>query len=87
LELDPEERIDQADNPDYQETHQRLKQQLANCLYGADIDQGWVQDGKLRGFTPPPFEAMPDRNFSGQRGLHFPEPPKEAQDKMVGFPQ
>ena len=87
LEADPEERQDRADDPDCAATRERLAEDLASRLYGADIDQGWIEDGRLQGFTPPPFEARPDRGFSGQRGLHYPEPPKEAQDQMVGFPQ
>ena len=84
---DQEELNDRADDPDYRETRTKLEQQLADRLYGADIDRGWVKGGKLIGYTPPPFEAKPDRSFSGQRGIHFPEPPSDAQDQMVGFPQ
>ena len=86
LEDDPNEQNDRAEDPDYRATRESMQQRLAEHLYGADIDQGWVREGKLEGFTPPPFEAKPDRSFSGQRGLHFPEPPKEAQDQSVGFP-
>ena len=35
----------------------------------------------------PPYEARPDRSLSGQRGLHYPQPPQAAQDVSVGFPQ
>ena len=86
LESDPNEQVDRADDPDYRKTRETMQQQLADRLYGADIDQGWVTDGSLEGFVPPPFEAKPDRSFSGQRGLHFPEPPQESQDQSVGFP-
>ena len=84
---DPQELVDRADHPDYQATRGDLQRKLVDRLYGADIDQGWVVDGKLEGFAPSPFAGKPDRSFSGQRGLHYPEPPKDAQDQLVGFPQ
>ncbi len=88
LETDPNEQTDRADDPDYRTIRQEMEQALASHLYGIDIDQGWVdKGGKLVGFEVPPFEAKPDRSFSGQRGIHYPEPPEAAKGKSVGFPQ
>ena len=88
LETDPNEQVDRYKDLDYRTIRETLKKALADHLYGADVDQGWVsQDRKLVGFEPPPFEAKPDRSFSGQRGVHYPEPPQTAQEKSVGFPQ
>ena len=53
----------------------------------ADIDQGWVKDGRLTGFDPGPYTKKMDRSFSGQRGLHYPQPPEAGKEQMVGFPQ
>lgn len=83
---DPDERRNLAENPDYAEVRARLVDSLAAKLYGIDVEQGWVQDGKLVGFTPPPYEQRPDRGLNGQRGLHFPQPPEVAKDVVVGFP-
>lgn len=84
---DPNELIDRADDPDCLVIRQTLEQRLAEHLYGTDIDLGWVKNGQLTGYEPPPFEARADLGFSGQRGTHFPEPPKEAQDQMASFPR
>ena len=87
LEEDPAELDDLGAHPDYAETRSRLEQALVEALYGVDLEQGWVKEGRLQGFAPPPYEARPDRSLSGQRGLHYPEPPEAAKDVMVGFPQ
>ena len=60
---------------------------LCARLWGIDVEQGWVRDGVLVGHDPGPYVVRPDRTWSGQRGLHFPQPPALAQDRMVGFPQ
>ncbi len=87
LEADPLELRDLASSPDHAATRRRLEETLAGELYGSDLDQGWMKDGKLVGFDPGPYVPKPDRSLSGQRGLHYPQPPEAAQDKMVGFPQ
>jgi hypothetical protein len=33
------------------------------------------------------MRPKPDRSLTGQRGLHYPQPPEAAQDVTVGFPQ
>ena len=56
LEADPDELHDRADDQDYASDPGRLAQPLADQLYGADIEQGWVEDGRLVGFEAPPYE-------------------------------
>ena len=87
LKTDPGETRNLADDPNASEVRQNLESRLVQHLWGADLDQGWVRDNKLVGFDPGPYAGAPDRQFSGQRGVHFPEPPEAAQGKMVGFPQ
>ena len=87
LATDPEERHNLADTPAYADTRAKLTAALCDKLWGIDIDNGWMRDGKLIGYDPGPYIPRPDRTWSGQRGLHFPAPPQLAQDKMVGFPQ
>lgn len=87
LATDPLEEHDRAADPAYAAIRADLEERLAAHCYGADLEQGWVREGRLVGFEPPAYQRTPDRSFSGQRGLHFPEPPALAQDQMVGFPQ
>ena len=84
LELDPRERVDLADHPDYQTTLLKLQDLLVQNLHGIDLT--WVKDGKLIGFVPSTSEFKADRAMSGQRGLHFPSPPLDPAGKQVGSP-
>jgi hypothetical protein len=86
LEDDPDELRNRADDPDYAAVRARLIETLVDQLYGADLEQGWFRDGKLVGFEAPPYREHPDRGLTGQRGLHYPQPPEVGQDVMVGFP-
>lgn len=86
LDRDPGERADRGADADYAAIRARLEQAIAAAAWGSDLDQGWVRDGLLAGFDPGPFPGRPDRSLSGQRGLHYPQPPAVAQDRMVGFP-
>ncbi len=83
---DPAETRDLSGNPDLAATRRRLAEALAASCWGSDLEQGWVRDGQLIGFDPGPYPGRPDRSLSGQRGLHYPQPPAVALDKMVGFP-
>ena len=85
LESDPCELDDLALHPDHRETRTRLEEALVEELHG--VDQQWVEDGRLKGFDVPSYAPRADRSLSGQRGLHYPQPPEAAQDQMVGFPQ
>lgn len=86
LARDPGECEERSADPDYAAVRQRLGQALVGAAWGTDLDLGWVRDGALHGFDPGPFPGRPDRSLSGQRGLHYPQPPAVAPDKMVGFP-
>ena len=86
LEADPKETRDLADDPAHAATRAALEVLLAEQCYGIDVEQGWVVDGRLRGFDPGPYVRKADRSFTGQRGLHYPEPPALAQDQSVGSP-
>ena len=87
LETDPKEQKDLGSDPAHVETRARLTEEMDKHLWGADLERGWVKDGKLVGYDPGPYVPVPDRGWSGQRGVHFPQPPSLAPDQMVGFPQ
>jgi len=83
LERDPREMRDLSGEPSLHEVRDRLEQALIGCLYGEDLD--WVRDGRLAGLPEPPFEMKPNRELSGQRGLHFPPVPPADPAKVVGI--
>lgn len=83
---DPAETRNLADDGEICDIRQRLTEKLVDSCWGIDIEQGWVHEGRLIGFDPGPFPGRPDRSLSGQRGLHYPQPPAIALNKMVGFP-
>ena len=87
LATDPTETRDVANDPAYRTVRDRLTGALIERLWGIDLEQGWARDGRLVGHDPGPYVPKPDRSWSGQRGIHFPQPPQLAPDKMVGFPQ
>jgi hypothetical protein len=39
------------------------------------------------GYDPGPYVGTPDRSFSAQRGLHYPQPPAGSVPDNVGFPE
>lgn len=86
LERDPQELREVSADPGYAEVRTRLEAALVEAAWGNDLELGWVREGRLLGFDPGPFAGRPDRSLSGQRGLHYPQPPAVAPDKMVGFP-
>ncbi len=86
LAVDPEELSDAADLSDYRQVRERLETALGAASYGKDVDEGWVKDGKLAGHDPGPYVGKPDRSFSAQRGLHYPQPPAGEVPDHVGFP-
>ncbi len=86
LETDPTELHDRSEDPAYAGVRKTLEGRLASTCYGADLDQGWIVDGRLAGFDPGLYVKKADRSFSGQRGIHYPEPPALDPDKSVGFP-
>jgi arylsulfatase A-like enzyme len=81
---DPHETRNLAGLAETADIELRLTQFLIPELYGEDL--AWVADGKLIGFDAPPLPRPGNRGLSGQRGLHFPEPPKDDPSKIVGAP-
>ncbi len=87
LETDPTELRNLADDPAHAGVRAKLTARLCERLWGIDVEQGWAAGGVLTGHQPGPYVVRPDRSWSGQRGVHYPQPPQLAQDRMVGFPQ
>jgi arylsulfatase A-like enzyme len=84
LEHDPLEQVNLAAQAEHQARVLQLSSELIGHLNGDDLK--WVREGRLIGY---PFEAGPyvaDRAMSGQRGLHFPQPPMDPAATMVGAP-
>jgi len=81
---DPDETRDLSDDPTHAAELKRLSEVLADALYGADL--AMVENGTLVGCAADPVEARPNRGLSGQRGLHYPEPPPDDPGKVVGAP-
>lgn len=81
---DPQETRNLAGRPETAEVEARLTRALIEELYGEDLN--WVADGALIGFEAPVLSKAANRGLSGQRGLHFPEPPKDDPGKVVGAP-
>ncbi len=86
LAADPNETGDLAGDAGYATIRRTLEDALAACLYGKDVEAGWVRDGRLVGYDPGPYTPKPDRSFTAQRGLHFPPPPPGTVADGVGFP-
>lgn len=81
---DPQETRNLAGQQIIADVQERLTQVLIAELYGKDTN--WVVDGALVGFDAPPLPVPQNRGLSGQRGLHFPEPPQDDPSKIVGAP-
>lgn len=71
---DPDETRELSRNPEAEAPLERLTAALIANLYGGDLD--WLRDGALAGFEAAPVLPLPNRALHGQRGLHYPEPPK-----------
>lgn len=84
IQEDPDETRDLSEKAEAQPQRNRLSEVLAANLYGADLD--WVTEGRLTGFAADPTSPLPDRGLYGQRGLHYPEPPKGDPSAVVGAP-
>lgn len=81
LAADPREMTDLASDNAYQEVRDRLTKLLIARLYGSDL--ALVQDGRLVGLPEPVLRRTPNRGLSGQRGLHFPAIPLDAEPGRV----
>jgi arylsulfatase len=84
LKKDREEISDIANDPNHADARTRLEAALISHLYGQDLE--WVDDNKLVGMDAPEFTIEPNRNFFGQRGLHYPTPPRTDPAAKVGSP-
>ena len=73
LQADPRECRDLSEAAQYALIRQRLEQALVERAWGVDRD--WISAGRLTGFPAPPPPPRADRQFGGQRGLHYPQPP------------
>lgn len=83
-EADPNETTDLSSVPDAMPHLERLSRQLANELYGGDLE--FLDGDSLVGTQAEPVVTKPDRGLSGQRGVHYPEPPPDDPSKVVGAP-
>jgi arylsulfatase A-like enzyme len=81
---DPRETRNLAGRPETAEAEKRLTHALIRELYGEDLN--WIAEDALVGFDAPPLPKPGNRGLSGQRGLHFPEPPRDDPGKVVGAP-
>ena len=81
---DPQEKYNVAEHADNKKILSHLTEALIKELYGEDLN--WVNEDNLIGFDPPILEKSHNRGLSGQRGLHYPEPPRDDPSKVVGAP-
>ncbi|MBU3650708.1 MAG: arylsulfatase [Limnohabitans sp.] len=78
---DPKECHDLAAAPAHAAVRERLEAALIAQLYGSDLE--WVQQGRLRGYPSDGTRISPDRQLSGQRGVHYPQPPVDHPDRTA----
>jgi len=84
LDTDPGECHDLSETVTDRAVLDRLTGALIANLYGEDLDG--VTDGRLTGRPAHPVPPPVNRDLSGQRGLHLPEPPRDDPSKVVGAP-
>ena len=84
LQADPRECRDLSEAAQYALIRQRLEQALVERAWGVDRD--WISAGRLTGFPAPAAPPRADRQFGGQRGLHYPQPPQSDPTRTVGSP-
>jgi arylsulfatase len=84
LEEDPGELTNRADDPALAKVRARLEEGIAGAAYG--VDDAWVEGGRLVGAEAPAFRSFPNLGLSGQRGLHYPQPPVAGTDVVAGMP-
>ncbi len=81
---DPRECVNVADEPGMADIRNRLESGMIGFLHGGD--EAWVSDGRLTGFPAEDVPPRPNRELSGQRGLHYPPPPHTDPSHIVGTP-
>lgn len=79
---DPDELTDLAADPARAAVRAGLEERLVAELYGEDAEG--VREGRLAGFPAPAVPPRPNRGLSGQRGLHYPQPPVDDPSNVVG---
>ena len=84
LARDPRELEDRSSDPAYRPMRERLERRLAEQLYGGD--EAYLRDGSLVGCDAPTVAPASNRGLSGQRGLHYPQPPVTDPARVVGTP-
>lgn len=84
IDSDPLEQINLATSAKHQGQLARLTAELLGQLNGGDLQ--WVRNEKLVGYPAKQTSYPADRAMSGQRGLHFPQPPLDPVATMVGSP-
>ena len=82
LEDDPDEVSNRAGDPGLADVQAALTARLVGELYGADT--ALTAGGALVGSPAPAWTAKPNRGLSGQRGLHYPQPPLDDPSNVVG---
>lgn len=80
LEDDPNELRDLSGSPAYQQVLIRLTELLIGQFYGGD--DAWAEGGQLIGLPDRAFVPGPNKWLSGQRGDHFPPPPRAAMQQL-----
>ena len=81
---DPLEQVNLAAHAEHKARLSSLSSELIRHLNGDDLK--WVHKGRLVGYTAEALPFVADRAMSGQRGLHFPQPPIDPAVSMVGAP-
>ncbi len=84
LDTDPRELTNLADDPDLADIRAGLEAGMIANLHSGDED--WITDGRLSGYPAEDVRPKPNRELSGQRGLHYPEPPRSTPGHIVGTP-
>jgi arylsulfatase len=82
LENDPRELQDISRDSEAVPVRRRLEARLVDQLYGDDL--AWIENGHLTGMPAPALAMKPNRELSGQRGLHYPPQPIADPRKVVG---
>jgi len=82
LDADPRETDDLSDAAAARPVRERLEAALVAELYGEDLSA--VEGGALRGRPATPGPPVANRGLSGQRGIHYPQPPVTDPSVVVG---
>ena len=87
LATDPHELADLGQAPDMSEAgtaRRRLQGVLMAQLYGDD--RAWIREGNLVGLPDAEYRVGPNKGLSGQRGGHWPPPPRTDMQQVQWLP-